>query len=338
MAETVSSDQTANSWLRGCWQYIGTKTASPRPLACFRIGLAAVLLVQALSLIGHLEELHGRHGIVEWSVMSDGGLPLIPNLEWLDKPLSLLGISESFLVPLSFALYVGSLFALLIGYRTRLAACVALLTHAALLTGSELSVYGVDRFAQIGLFYCLWFPAGHALSLDASASRVNPRPSFEAWLGLRVLQLHVCIAYVASGVEKAMGEQWWNGEAIWRAVMSPHDGQALIDCSFLAGVPWLAAALGWMTLLLEAGAFAFVWHSRTRLFWLVGVVGMHVGIALTLNLWIFAATMIVFDVAAFGVSPRPCNVSSEVTPADTRVTLDSVLAPSSSRGKELIHT
>jgi hypothetical protein len=65
-------------------------------------------------------------------------------------------------------------------------------------------------------------------------------------------------------------------------------------------IPWLAQGLCWLTLLLEAGVIAFVWHPRLRRLWLVGIVGMHLNIALLMNLWTFSATMIVFDVAAFG--------------------------------------
>ena len=59
-----------------------------------------------------------------------------------------------------------------------------------------------------------------------------------------------------------------------------------------------------MTLLLETGAVGFVWHPRLRRVWLVGVVGLHLGIALLLNLWTFSATMIVFDLAAFAFAPQ----------------------------------
>jgi hypothetical protein len=228
--------------------------------------------------------------------------PAVPNLVWLEEALKFLGISTSFTVPLAYAIYVGGLIALLLGYRTRLAAVVAWLAHSALLISGEMSMYGVDRFAQIGLFYCLWFPVGHGLSLDKAARRVTAAPSFEAWLGLRVLQLHVAIAYLASGVEKALGEQWWNGEAVWRAVMITHDPP--FDCSFIATIPGLALGLGWMTLVLEIGAIALVWHPCTRRLWLVGIIGMHLGIGLVMNLWTFSATMIVFDIAAFGFLPQ----------------------------------
>jgi hypothetical protein len=284
-------------------------TATPRPIAWFRIGLCSVLLVQALGMVGHLDDLFGRDGIVEWSVNSDALPPGVPKLAWLDMALRSVGVPPGFTIPLVFAVYVTGLAALLLGARTRLAAVVAWLTHTALLVSGDMSMYGVDRFAQIGLFYCLVFPVGDAVSLDAikKPSLKKPgfwcgRPSFEAWLGLRVLQLHVCIAYTASGVEKALGAQWWNGEALWLAVMGWNNG--LVDWSLLAGVPWLPRVLGWMTLLLEAGAVLFVWRPLTRRVWLAGMIGLHLGIAIVMNLWTFSGVMIAFDVAAFGVPAR----------------------------------
>lgn len=288
-------------------------TSSPYPLARFRVGLAGVLLIQAFALTGHLDELFGRNGIVAWSVPQPER-PGIPRLEWIETAGRSVGVPASWVVPTTFACYTAGLFGLLLGYRTRLCAGLAWLCHTALLTSSDMSTYGVDRFAQIGLFYCVVFPVGHAISLDHTTGRVRDEPVFAAWLGLRVLQAHVCVVYTTSGVKKATGTDWWNGEAIWRAVMGTPD--CLIDCSFLATVPWLAKALCWTTLLLEAGVIAFVWHPRLRKLWLVGIVGMHSGIALCMGLWTFSATMIVFDIAAFGLirgSPahrhRECDLS-----------------------------
>jgi len=288
--------------------------ASPRPLAGFRIGLAGVLLVQAAFLVGHLDDLYGRHGIVDWSVTAADRSAWIPDVSWLDRPLALAGVPVALGVPLTFAAYVVGVVGLLVGYRTRLAAVVAWLTHLALITSGSMSCYGVDHFAHIGLFYCVWFPVGHALSLDRSAGRVAGGPTYEAWLSLLVLRLHVCVIYTFSGVAKMLGEQWWNGEAIWRAVMAAYQ-DGLIDGSFLAEVPWLAVAMGWGTLLLEAGVVAFVWHPVSRRLWLVGIVGMHLGIAVVLGLWTFAAVMIVFDLAAFGIPARAAAPPVDFTPS-----------------------
>jgi hypothetical protein len=297
---------------RGFW----TAPVTPRPLAYFRIGLASVLLFQAISLIGHLDDLYGRHGIVAWSVISEKSPPAVPSVAWLDAALRFVGVPTAYAVPLAFAFYVSGLLGLLVEYRATLVAGIAWLSHTALMTTGAISAYGVDEFAQIGLFYCFCFTVGRALSLHWAGDQPKAGPSFGAWFGLRILQLHVCIIYTASGVEKAMGNQWWNGEAIWRAVMG-FSLESAIDCSFLPAGPWLAKGLCWMTLLLEAGIALFVWHPRLRKLWLIGIVGMHLGIALVLGLWTFSATMIVFDVAAFGVPSMAGAVLTQSVPSPT---------------------
>ena len=83
----------------------------------------------------------------------------------------------------------------------------------------QASIYGVDEFAHIGLFYCIWMPVGQAWSLDRWG--VADAGTWEARLALRVLQLHLCIVYFASGIEKATGTDWRNGDVIWYALMRP---------------------------------------------------------------------------------------------------------------------
>jgi hypothetical protein len=272
-------------------------------LAFFRISLAGILLAQAFALIGHLEELFGGQRVADRTTLGASPLPGVPDLAWLERVLDVAGASRAIAIPFTLAAYVVGLLGLLFGCRTRWSAILAWLGHTALLAGGNLAIYGVDQFAQIGLFYCVFFPAGHALSRDRAANRVSANSAFQARLSLAVLQAHVCVFYTASGIEKALGAQWWSGEAVWRAVMgAPLDGPPF-DCSFLASVPWLVQLVCWTTLVFEAGIVAFVWHPRLRMAWLVGVIGMHAAIAVLMNLWTFSAIMIAFDVAAFGGRP-----------------------------------
>jgi hypothetical protein len=277
--------------------------ASPRPLAVLRIGLAAVLLAQAYALAGSLIELYGNLGIVQWGVEPLGSPAGVPRLSWLVDALASHGVSDVAVVRGVFLAYVGSLACLLLGWHTRPAALLAWLTHAALKASSNASIYGVDEFAHIALFYCVWMPVGHALSLDRLAGRVSDAPSAAARLSLRVLQLHLCVVYVSSGIHKALGEQWWDGEAIWRSLTRPDFAQ--FDMSWLAEVPWLAALACWGTLLVEIGYPLLVWPRRWRAAGALAAVGLHVGIAVGLGLVSFAAVMIVLNVAAFLVRAEP---------------------------------
>ena len=60
---------------------------------------------------------------------------------------------------------------LLLGLRTRVAAVAAWLTHASMNVTGFLSIYGVDEFANIALFYMIWMPVGDEISLDRRTGR-----------------------------------------------------------------------------------------------------------------------------------------------------------------------
>jgi hypothetical protein len=289
------------------------RPASPTPLAAFRIGLATVLLVQAGFVAGALLELYGRDGVARWSVCERGFAAGVPRLSWLAAAFAPLGLSADAAVRAAFLAYVGGLVGLLVGWRSRAAAATAWLAHLALGTSGSASTYGVDQWATVGLFYCVWMPVGGALSLDRwGRGRAEPTP--QARLALRVLQLHLCIAYFASGVEKAAGAQWWNGEAVWRAGMRPD--LARLDLAWLATVPWVAVAACWATLAVELGYAVFVWPARARAVWAGATIGLHAGIAVVMGLWTFSALMIVLTASAFLVpaeSKHPAGRSDALT-------------------------
>ncbi len=276
--------------------------ASARPLAVFRIGIAAVLLAQAYAYSESLVALYGSLGIVQSPIAELMAPQGVPRISWLVEALTPWGVAEGDCIRGLFLLYVVGLAGLLVGWRTPWMAVVAWLTQLTLKTSGTASAYGVYEFANIALFYCVWMPVGHAFSLDVRRGRVSGEPSSGARLALRVLQLHLCVVYFASGVEKASGTQWWDGEAFWRAVMRPDAGP--FDFSWLADVPWIAKLACWGTLLIEIGYAFFVWPRWTRKAWALASVGLHVGIGVILGLWSFSAVMIVFTASAFLISPE----------------------------------
>jgi hypothetical protein len=277
------------------------------------MGVAVVLLGQGLALMGSVLDLYGNRGLVQWSVGEAMITPGVPRLSWLADALAPRGVSEAFCVQAVFVLYMAGLASLLVGWQTRWAAVVAWLTHLLLSVSGNASTYGVDEFANIALFYCVWMPVGHALSLDVQARRVSGEPTPMARLALRVLQLHLCMVYLASGIEKGSGTLWWDGEAIWRSVTEPEFQQ--FNLSWLAGVPWMAKLVCWGTLLVEAGYAFLVWPRWTRKLWVVNTIGMHLGIAVVMGLVSFAALMIVLNFVAFLVSPEPQAAESGETKA-----------------------
>lgn len=99
-----------------------------------------------------------------------------------------------------------------------------------------------------------------------------------------------------------MGDQWWNGEIIWRAMTVPEFSQ--FDVSWMAHVPWLPMIFGWGTLVVEFGYPLFAWLPQTRRALVVMMVALHGGIFLGLGLHTFSLLMIALNVCLFGVSPE----------------------------------
>jgi hypothetical protein len=270
------------------------------PLAYFRIGVALVLLAQAHTLSNHLLELFGQFGIVQWAIGEVVLRPWMPRLGWLAAFLRPYGILEDGCVYITFLAHLISLSGLLLGWHTRACAIGSWSTHLLLTDSGNFAAYGLAAFAHIALTYCIVMPVGEAFSFDSWARRTAVPASSTAQLSLRVLQIHLCIVYLASGMEKARGSQWWNGEAIWRSVMQPQFAQ--FDLAWLAGVPALAVMATWATLVVEIGYPIFIWPRATRRLWISVTVALHLGIGLFLGLWLFSAMMITLTASAFGAA------------------------------------
>jgi hypothetical protein len=277
--------------------------ATARPLAALRVSLALVLLGQAWLLRSEVLDLLAHDGIVQGELSRYLGGGGAPRAGWLVERLAPLGVSEAGCLYALCATYIVSLAGLGLGLFTRLSAVVAWFLHWTLIRSAGTTSYGADTYAHIFLFYLMLVPAGEALSLDVLRRRAPTMPSAAARLGLRVMQLHLCISYLASGIQKSAGIQWWNGELLWRALALPVYRQ--YDMSWLASYPWLSLVAGWMTLLVELGYCVFIWPARTRRPWIAAIVALHLGIGIFLGLGVFAAIMCVLTATLFGVSPEP---------------------------------
>ncbi|RKH64884.1 hypothetical protein [Corallococcus aberystwythensis] len=272
--------------------------SSPQPLAVFRIGVATLLLIQAWSLAESLPELLGNRGWVPWSVSEVLASPAVPRVDTVVGALAPLGISQAAGIQGLAFLYVVALLGLLVGLHTRLSAVAAWVIHTVLLNSISFFSYGVETFAHISLFYCAVMPVGAAFSLDVQSGRLSGAHSALATLSLRMLQLHLCLIYLSTGLEKLLGAVWWNGTALWEVLMQPQYGQ--FDFAWLAVVPWLVKLSTWGTLAVEVGYAFCVWPRRTRGLWVALTLAMHLGIAVMMGLWLFSGMMAVLTFAAFG--------------------------------------
>ena len=271
-------------------------------LGLFRIAVSAFALVQLLILLPDWMWLYGPQGLLPWEVSEALATNQMPSLPDVFKLLSPLKVSPTMVVYLVTALYFLSLAGLAAGYRTRMMGIFAWLTHLILNTTGHFTAYGVETFTHISLFYCMVLPVGAAWSID-NLKRPSKLPPHLVTLSIRVVQLHLCIMYLASGLEKAMGDQWWSGEAVWIALQQDQFHQ--VDTGWMAAMPFIAKCLCWCTLLVETFYPVGMLWRKTRKYWLPAIVSMHLFIALFLGLHLFGALMILLNIAAFSHQAFP---------------------------------
>ncbi len=85
---------------------------------------------------------------------------------------------------------------------------------------------------------------------------------------------------------------------MWRALIRPPFN--VIDPDTLVKWKYLFPVAGIFICVLEIGYPFFIWNNKTRKIWLICICAMHVGIGLTMEMYLFALIMIVLNVAAFG--------------------------------------
>ena len=283
--------------------------ASARPLGVLRITIAATLLLQAILIAPEFFDFFGTNGVLQEGLSRFFSEPLTPRLGTAVRVLGAYGLSERAVMSAAGTIYVVALFALMVGAFTRPASIVSWFMHWVFTSSSYTANYGADVFAHIFLFYLMVVPCGDALSYDNLRLSRRESPSWQARLGLRLVQIHLCIMYLSSALEKWPGPQWHDGEVMWRALNLPVYLQ--FDFTWLANYPWLCKLMGWESLAVEMLYCIFIWPRLTRKLWVALTVALHLGIAVFLGLHIFGLLMAAMTWSTFGFSAEPKTVSQK---------------------------
>jgi hypothetical protein len=227
------------------------------------------------------------------------------------------------------------LFVLLtLGVCTRLVTVLCWLAALSYVQRHYTAFFGMDTILSFVLLYLMIGPAGAALSVDRLIRRyVNawralrarssgrkagsvgaeelkkaegleldrPEPQVSANLALRLIQVHICIVYMASGLSKLLGPSWWNGRAVWYTMCNP-EFSPLGSEFYVSALRWLCEHRGLfelfvggsvlLTLIFEIGFPSLVWNRYTRWLVMMGAVSLHTGIAFFMGLATFSLIMV----------------------------------------------
>lgn len=272
-------------------------------LAALRIGLGLQVLFYGFSLRGDWLEVLGQEsqGLIRRDLteaMLSAESPLIPRVGWIVDGAAYLGLNENAALWAVWAMLILAALLVVVGLFCRAATVMMWLLYVCTAKSAELLSYGLDNFTIIGLFYLAIAPLPDAWSLDARWRGIVLRSAVLHGLHRRVLQLHICIIYFFGGIAKCAGRSWWNGTSLWRALTrAPFD---MVPPEILIRAAFLLPLLGILVCVMETTYPIFIWPEKTRLPWFVGILGMHVGIALLMGMYLFAGIMIVLNIAAFG--------------------------------------
>ena len=298
-------------------------------LPFFRVSLGLLLILQYAAFRADFSRIFGWQSVIP----RDFTNLLVP--EWIVTHYRLeqmLGWSPIVFENAFSILYLGFAVLLVAGLFTRFSALCLIFLHMALVKSNILVNYGVDYFISMSLWYLFLFPAGLLQSVDALLffRKKNLTKRLETLNLYRLgFQIHVALVYFFSGFDKMLGFNWRNGESIWKAMTLPYIN---LDFGFqfdwLATYPVLPLLIGWSVVLLELG-YPLIFIKPFRKWILGATIAMHIGIALSLNLYFFSAIMVIWNITAFfdfkSLNMGKNVVSSSPTPLVTTNILGSGL-------------
>jgi hypothetical protein len=279
----IALRRMADAWLRFCFAVDDT-----RPLELVRIGTALVVFVGYLMMAGHVAEFFSDEG---WLPMRDAAF-----LRERSSLSLLYDVTDPWRVRLLWGVCLGSTLLLAIGWRTSWVKWIALACHLSFMNRTPAITYGVDHITGILLWLLCLAPIGRALAVDARR-REGWRPSWwraldhaRASACLRLVQIQMAIVFFFAGAAKLRGNDWWDGDAIWYA-MTDYEFNVL-PLRLFAQNMWLVNLLTYGSLLIELGYAFLVWDRKTRPFFVLGAIALHIGVAISMGLVLFAVPMI----------------------------------------------
>lgn len=227
-------------------------------------------------------------------------------------------------------------FCFLIGFCTRLTSVLTWLAALSYIHRAPASLFGVDTMMVILLLYLAIGPCGAALSVDRLIARwwsqagpdvirrwrkfwhrpeitihiapppEEPAPSVSAMVATRLLQIHVCVIYLAAGLSKFQGQAWWTGHAVWGTMANPEFApmnqawylammRALGENRVVFEVFFTCAAV--FTLSFEIAYAFLIWRPWARPILLGMAFVLHGFIGMFMSLRTFSMLMVVLNLA-----------------------------------------
>ncbi|MEE6297337.1 HTTM domain-containing protein [Georgenia wangjunii] len=206
----------------------------------------------------------------------------------------------------------------ILGWRTRLSVLVLAVGMTALVERNGFVGDQGDNIARIGLVLMLFMNVSEHWSLDARRRRRAtadgapptsvPRrllaglPVLPAWMtnllhnsALIALALQLFTLYIASAMFKIQGEVWQDGTALYYPLSIPEFSVLPVLNSVMTTNAVMVTVATYFAVYVQLFFPALLLNAVTRRIALLGIIAMHVGIAVLMGLPWFSLSMIAFD-------------------------------------------
>lgn len=292
----MSDNNTPNSFFRSILSYItrfftsNDAVSRVEYLAFFRIAISLIALIDVWAMSSDFKLFFSQSETIipqELTFLYSTYFNYLhPFYTWL-KSRELLYLFYDYYIWIYFLMLI----CLLVGLFTRITTSMALILQLVIFKSFDDYNYGYDNFLTISLFYCIVFPVGKLYSLDKLLFFKNGI-SISNFNYARVLQLHLCMVYLFAGLPKLLDLGWWNGKSMWKALVSVYNDYQMLP-------PYLFMIAGIGTVLLEILYPVLMYIKKTQKVALVLIICMHIGIAVIMDLYSFAAIMIALNLSAW---------------------------------------
>lgn len=268
-----------------------------RSVAVFRIVLATITLVDLAGRARDLRIHYTDDGVLTREVVRDSLSPWRWSLAFLDGSVAF-GAAV-------FALAALAAVALLVGYRTRIAIVLVWVLMLSIQVRNPLVLSGADTLLRLLLFWGMLLPLGAVWSVDrARGSSPGPRSMRVLSFATAGLGLQIAFMYWFTVILKSGSEWRESGTALFYALRAEQLTTPFGE--WAQQFTSLLQALTFATIVVEVAAplllFSPLWTARARMVAIVALIGMHLGIMLTMNIGIFPWTS-AFCMLAFLPAP-----------------------------------
>lgn len=262
-----------------------------RSLALMRIGVGAVLLIDLLFRLQYVNIFYSDTGLLSRSTAIAKLNPQLISLHLANG-------SEYFQFFLIF-LQIAISLCLIVGYKTRIVTFLSWILYISLFSRNPYINYGADFLLLYLLLLGIFLPWGARFSLDQpSYKNTSSVLSAASWAYI----FHIMMLYGFAGLNKSLAAGWQSGNAIFYTLSFAPFHKPMADL-LLFFYP-VTILINYATLLLELIVpFLLIipfFVPRIRLFLVISLILLHLGIDLGIEIGIFSWVSMV---GLFGLLP-----------------------------------